>query len=160
MSSLEEYLLEYDPARVFWNLYRHERDARMAKRYHALALLLDLTPVDEVAQILHVHSDTILAWIGRFNEGGVENLKPIKSSGRPPKLSHEDILELKSDLLTSPRKLGYKFSNWYGRTICHHIKKKFGVKMTQNGIYVLLDRINFRLIVPRPKPAKADKKKD
>lgn len=159
MSSLES-LLEYDPARAFWNLYKCERDARMVKRYHALALLCDLTPVDEVADILHVHSDTILTWIERFNEGGLENLNPIKSSGRPPKLSHEEVSELKSDLLLSPRKLGYKFSNWYGRTIRHHIKKKFGVSMTQNGIYALLDRINFRLIVPRPKAAKADKKKE
>ncbi|MBN1216573.1 MAG: transposase [Candidatus Lokiarchaeota archaeon] len=155
-----EVVLEYDPALAFWDLYKHENNARLAMRYHALALLCDLTPVDDVTYILHVHEETILRWVERFNEEGIEHLKPKKSSGRPAKLSQEELSELKSDLLSSPRKLGYNFSNWYRRTICYHIKKKFGVKMTQNGIYALLDRMEFRLIVPRSKSPKADKKKD
>jgi len=159
MSSIED-LLEHDPAGTFWKLYKQERDARMARRYHAMALLCDLTPVDEVAELLHVHPDTVLNWIDRYNEGCLENLSPKKSSGRPPKLTRKEVARLKSDILTRPRKLGYKFSNWDGKAIRHHLKEKFGVEMTRNGIYALLHRMNLRLVMPRPRHAKADKKKD
>ncbi len=159
MSSIEN-LLEKDPASAFWKLYKHERDAWMAKRYHALALLCDLTPVDEVADILRVHSDTILNWIDRYNEDGIKTLSPTKCSGRPSKLDCEKISRLKSDILTPPRKLGYKFSNWDGKAVRCHIKKNFGIEMTRSGVYALLHRMDLRLVTPRPKPAKADKKKD
>lgn len=159
MTSIEN-LLRKDPASAFWKLYKQEREAHTAQRYHAMALLCELTPVDEVAEILHVHFDTILNWIELYNEGGIKALSPKKAAGPPPKLTEEEITCLKSDMLTSPRELGYKFSNWDGNAIQHHIEKKFKVTMTRNGVYAMLHRIGMRLVTPRPKPAKADQKKD
>lgn len=160
MNSSLESLLETDPARVFWSLYRKEENARKAQRYHALALLCELTPVDEVARILHVHENTILRWIDRYNKKGLQNLGPTKGPCRTSQISEEVRAQLKQDIMTSPRTLGYPFSNWEGKSVHRHLQTKYGIFLSLSRVYSLLHELDLRLVMPRPKPAKADKKKD
>lgn len=46
--------------------------------------------------------------------------------GRPSRLSEDQKEELKTDILTHSRELGYEFSNWEGKSVSEHIKMKFG----------------------------------
>jgi transposase len=71
-------------------------------------------------------------------------------------LTKEQQSCLKQDILTPPRNLGYKFSNWTGKTVAQHILQKFNKKMTSRGAIALLHRMNLKLLSPRPTPAKAD----
>lgn len=141
-------------------MYRRERDARVAERFLAMALLAELAGVEEVAATLGCHPDTIHNWISRYNAGGEAGLRPTPPPGRPPLLTPEEQEALGRDLLESPREFGYGFANWDGRAVQHHIAEKFGVAMTRDGVYAVLHRLGFRLVVPRPKLAKADEKKE
>lgn len=66
---------------------------------------------------------------------------------------------LKQDILTPPRDLGYKFSNWTGKAVAQHIFQKFQKLITPRGAINQLHRLNLKLLCPRPKPAKADEEK-
>lgn len=66
---------------------------------------------------------------------------------------------LKQDVLTPPRDLGYKYSNWTGKTVAQHIFKKFQQTITPRGANALLHRLNLKLLSPRSKPAKGDEVK-
>jgi transposase len=57
--------------------------------------------------------------------------------------------ELEKDILTHPRKLGYDFSNWEGKSVSHHIKKKFGVPLKVRQCQNLLHKIDLTLQRPR-----------
>ena len=151
--------LEKDPVSAFWHLYRHERDAYLAQRYHAMALLCDVTPVDNVAKVLGVHEDTILNWVDRYNASGIDGLRPPPHLGSPPRLDPSAEARLIEDIKTSPRVLGYDFNRWTCKTIAIHLEKAFGVVLSEGGVQALLVRLDVRQVVPHREPAKADEEK-
>jgi len=139
-----------------YDSYRAEKDADMARRYQAIFLLLDGKSKNTVAKITGISKRTLLRWIHRFNEAGIEGLKPAPIPGRQCRLTAEQIQELNADLQKNPRELGYDFSNWDGKKIKYHIEQKFGVKFGVRRVQVMMHEMDFSLQRPRPVPAKAD----
>lgn len=82
-----------------------------------------------VAELVKRSQKTIQNWVNAFNEGGIEGIIPNKPPGRPSRLSKSQMEEIKVDVLTHPRKLGYEFNNWEGKSLSHHIKQKFDIEL-------------------------------
>jgi len=91
--------------------------------------------------------------------GGLKALAPKVSPGRPSRLSLEQKEELKNDVLTHPRELGYDFSNWEGKHVSKHIKNKFGVLLKVRQCQYLLHELGFSLQRPRYAFPKANRDK-
>jgi transposase len=140
-------------------LYKKEKKIKLRERYLALIFMHDFKSCVKVAELLQKSSRTIQTWVNMFNNGGIEALIPLSPSGRPSRLTREEKEQLKADVLTDPRSLGYDFSNWEGKNIAYHVKKKFGVKLGVRAAQKLLHSLDFSLQRPRYKFPKANAKK-
>ncbi len=130
-------------------LYKVEKNYRLKERYHALVLMHELKSCYKVAKIMKRSDVTIQSWVKSFNTGGLPMLAPKVSPGRPSRLSVEQKEELKKDVLTHPRELGYDFSNWEGKHVSKHVKNKFGILLKVRQCQYLLQDLGFTLQRPR-----------
>ena len=140
-------------------LYKKERNSKLKERYHALFLMYEFQNCTKVAELVKKSRRTIQLWVNAFNEGGLEAIVPNTPPGRPSRLSEDQKEELKTDILTHPRELGYEFSNWEGKSVSEHIKTKFGVLLKVRQCQYLLHELGFSLQRPRYKFPKADPEK-
>ena len=137
-------------------LYKKEKKIKLRERYLALILMHDFRNCVKVAELMQKTSRTIQLWVNLFNNGGLPALIPSSPSGRPSRLTNEQKEELKKDVLTDPRSLGYEFSNWEGKSVAYHVKKKFGVKLSVRAAQKLLRSLGLSLQRPRYKFPKAN----
>ena len=75
--------------------------------------MIEFKDCKKVAELVKKSLRTTQNWVNAFNQGGIEWFTPNKPPGRPSRLSKCQMEELKADVLTHPRKLGYEFSNFY-----------------------------------------------
>ena len=143
-------------------LYKKEKKVKLRERYLALILMHDFKNCVKVAELMQKTSRTIQLWVNLFNSGGLPSLVPNSPSGRPSRLAEEQKELLKKDVLTDPRALGYEFSNWEGKSVAYHVKKRFGVKLGVRAAQKLLCSLGLSLQRPRYKfpKANADKQKE
>lgn len=112
-----------------------------------------------VAELVKRSQKTIQNWVNAFNEGGIEGIIPNKPQGRPSRLSKSQMEEIKVDVLTHPRKLGYEFSNWEGKSVSHHIKQKYSVELGVRQCQYILHELELTLQRPRYNFPKANAEK-
>lgn len=136
--------------------YRTEKDARRKERYHAIYLMHEFKSAGKIATLLGRDKSTILSWIKAFNQEGLHGLGRKSPPGRKSRLSKAQMEELKRDILTNPRELGYEFSNWEGKSIAFYVHKKFGVQLGVRAVQKLLHKLGFSLQRPRHKLKKAN----
>ncbi|TFF88209.1 MAG: hypothetical protein EU548_09150, partial [Promethearchaeota archaeon] len=91
-----------------------------------------------------------------FNDKGIEGIILNSPPGRPSRLSEKQKEELKRDVAAHPRELGYTFSNWEGKYVSEHIKKKFNVSLKVRRCQYLLHELGFSLQRPKYTFPKAD----
>jgi len=137
-------------------LYRKEKNPRLKERYQALYLLIEGNNCTEAARTLKRSRRTVLNWLNAFNKGGLDAIVPQLPPGRPSRLSEEQKIALKDDVLHHPRDLGYDFSNWEGKTVAYHVSKRFDVEMSVRQAQRLLHQLGFTLQRPRYYFQKAD----
>lgn len=137
-------------------LYKKEKNAKQKVRYLALVLMHEKHNCGEVAKTIKMSTRSVQLWVNAFNDGGLEGIIVNTPPGRPSRLSEEQKEELKRDVATHPRELGYKFSNWEGKHVSEHIKRKFNVSLKVRRCQYLLHELGFSLQRPRYKFPKAD----
>ncbi|KKK90819.1 hypothetical protein LCGC14_2719170 [marine sediment metagenome] len=140
-------------------LYRKEKHSRLKERYQAIFLMIELKDCKTVAELVKRSQKTIQNWVNAFNEGVIEGIIPNIPSGRPSRLSKSQMEEIKEDVLTHPRKLGYEFSNWEGKSVAHHIKQKYRVELGMRQCQYILHKLGLTLQRPRYNFPKADAEK-
>ena len=69
--------------------------------------------------------NAITGWVKTADECGFEALRDRKSTGRPPKLSAEQMAELDKLLGEEPSEYGYRV--WDGPSVSDLIKKRYGI---------------------------------
>lgn len=138
-------------------LFRHEKRARMARRFQAVYLLRCGQKFKEVAIIVGKSVGTISRWAGAFLREGLTGLQPKRIPGRSPRLTPAQKAELDADLQKNPRDLGYDFSNWDGKRFMYHIEQKFGVRLKVRSVQVLMRELGYTLQRPRCRSEKTSK---
>lgn len=101
------------------DLIRHFDDPEVVKILIFIKGLYEFKTIRESTQILGYRYESGLRWLERWNEGGFEGVKHRWSDGRSPKLTSDELYELKEDII----KLGLKTT----KQIKYHIKQKWGV---------------------------------
>ena len=140
-------------------LYKKEKRVKQKERCLAIILMYERRNCTEVANIVKKSRVTIVNWVNAFNEGGLEAIVPNSPPGRSKRLSESQLEQLKEDMLKNPREIGYEFSNWEGKSVSHHIEKKFGVFLGVRQCQYLLHELGFTLQRPRYAFLKADRQK-
>ena len=81
-------------------------------------------------------------WLKRFAESGLEGLKNLPRTGRPPEVSEEKLSKIRSELSENP-------SGWKAKQIMNIIYKRTGIRYHEVHIYRLLHKWKFSPEVPR-----------
>jgi len=140
-------------------LYKKETRIKLKERYQALYLMIEVRNCTEVAKLIKKSRKTVQTWVRIFNEGGLEAIVPDSPPGRPSWLSEDQKENLKLDIISHPRELGYEFSNWEGKSVAEHVRIKFGVSFSVRAAQKLLHALGFSLQRPKYKFPKADPEK-
>ena len=95
-------------------------------------------------------------WIRRFESEGLAGLVEDERSGRPARLSSEQLQEIAAVLRQSPRNAGLSVNLWDGKTLSAFIGERFHVEMGVRQCQRIFRQLDFRLRKPRPIIARAD----
>lgn len=143
------------------NLMKSTIDKRMFERYQSIYLLLSNMKIDEVAKIVGRSPRTIKNYKRLYHTLGLEGLSMGKSTGRPNRLTEEQLQQLK-DLILTKLPVDVDFSNefnWTAGIIAKWIKKEYDIEYTISGTVNLLKTLGLSYTRPTYTLAKADLKK-
>ncbi len=116
---------------------------RLIKRIHALLYLAEDKSVAQVASILALGEQTIRDYLRSLILRGTASLKYQRPSGRPPKLTKTQRLELAQLIQAGPLEADYGSGCWSALMIQDLIQRRFGVEYHPHYICTLLNNLGF-----------------
>ena len=129
-----------------------EGDCRYRHKVEMLNLVLGgLTP-SFLAKYCGDSKNAITGWVKLADECGFESLRDGKSTGRPPKLSAEQVAEIDRLLGEDPSEHGYRV--WDGPSVSDWIKKRYGIAYSVRSCQEMFKKLGYSRVRPQPFPAK------
>lgn len=99
---------------------------------------------DDAAAAFGVGRSTAFGWLRMATDGGLESLTVKPSGGSEPKLSPEQLDQVRRWLVgKDPRQLQFDFALWTRDMVRELIEREFGVTYTPQGVGLLLRRMGF-----------------
>lgn len=126
------------------------RHASQSRRLLSLAAVLDGMDREQAARIGGMDRQTLRDWVHRFNEGGPDGLKDIRSKGHPPRLSIDQLAALATIVETGPDRAVDGVVRWRRIDLQKVVRERFGVDYHERTIGKLLKQIGFSHISARP----------
>ena len=123
--------------------YRRESDANVRERIFLVRRVrVDKVQASSVAE-LELHKTRIWAykWLKRYDIDGIQGLRDRHRSGRPPDVSEEKILGIRTELSANP-------SGWRAKEVMEIIYKRTGIRYHEVHVYRLLHKWGFSPKVP------------
>jgi transposase len=142
-------------AKLLYDAYRTEKNVDVRERL----LLVRRVRVDNkqaastAENEFHRSRWWAYKWLKRFDESGLDGLKDLARSGRPPEVSEERFAEIKRELSENP-------SGWKAKEIMSIIYERTGVRYHEVHIYRLLHKWKFSPKVPRKRFVNAASNKE
>lgn len=138
----------------FKALQRKEKNPRMRIRLLAMAQLKAGIPYKEVAQMLCVHEKTLLKWIHRFKQEGLDGLQEKKGRGAKPRLKQEQHEAFKQAVLE--RQASLPGGRLKGEDVRKLLAETFNVELSLSRTYDLLHIVGLSWVSSRSRHPKAD----
>jgi transposase len=135
---------------------RRSKESRYDHRLHGVLLVAQGMSCPEVSRLLGDSSRTVEYWVGRFEAKGLAGLVEGERSGRPRRLSDEQLEEIDSVLRKDPESVGIARGLWDGKGLAEFIKKQYAVTLGVRQCQYIFKSLGFRLRKPRPLIARAD----
>ncbi|WP_341822251.1 IS630 family transposase [Wolbachia endosymbiont (group A) of Clivina fossor] len=108
--------------------------------------------ITKVVQIYRITRTTLMKWITRFKEGGVNAFKIQPGRGVKPKLSYKQQEEIKNVIAEEG-------ANLTAKKLKIIIEKMFSIEVSKSTAHRLMQKLGFSYITPRPVHNKQDKNK-
>lgn len=140
------------------DLYHRERNAKAKIRLLAAIYRKEGKTYDEIGLILKYPLTTIRDWLSLIYIEGISRKSDIKQTGKPKRLTDEQIKKLKPILLKSPEEQDFKFTMWTTKLVIQLIKKLYDVSYKPLQVRRILHRLDLSCQKPRPTHKKASKK--
>ena len=103
--------------------------------------------------------NTITLWVKIADEQGFEALKAKKQSGRPSKLTSDQMTEIRSVLEEdNPKKYGHNV--WDGPSLAAYIKATYSVTLCVRQCQRLFHNLGFSLVRPQTFPSKGEQNEE
>jgi transposase len=134
---------------------RVETRALQRDRYRAVLLALDGQEAVAIARALGRSRRSVQDWVYAYRDGGIDQLLPGKSTGRPTKLPRQREGELKKRLDAGPLAQD-GVCTLRGKDVVRILEQEFGVRYSLDGAYDLLERLGYSCLSPRPLHEKSD----
>ena len=139
-------------------LYKKEKDSKAKIRLLATILRKEGKSLSEISYSIQKPIMTISDWLRRIEDEGLHRVYSIKQTGKPSKLTKEQLNKLEKILDESPEKQGIPFKIWTTSLVQYIINKVFDIMYQIRNIRKIVKKLGFRLKVPRPENIKKSKK--
>jgi transposase len=130
-------------------------DQRLCLKLQAIVAAAE-HPMTMVAEVMGVCRQTLWGWIKNFRQHGIDGLRDRPKGHRQTKLGPGQLGQIARWIEAGRDSRGQPV-HWTLATLQHEIKKRFGVRVGLTPLWRQVRRQDFRLLVPRPVHAKADK---
>ena len=131
-------------AKLLDDAYRTEKNVDVRERLLLVRrVLVDNEQISRLAENeLHRSRWWAYKWVKRYAESGLEGLKNLPRTGRPPQVSGQKFAEIK-------RELSENLAGWRVKQVMNIIYEKTGIRYHEVHIYRLLHKWGFSPKVPR-----------
>lgn len=128
-------------------------DPKYAARIrHVNVLLQGKLGTRELSEATGIPRRTLQHWLKSADEHGWESLQDEPRKGGPkPRLSPEQIEEIRQVVLDDPRKQGYQV--WTGSSVAEYIRKTCKIEYCVSSAQKLLKRMGLTLLRPTTVPS-------
>src|SRR4051794_21261983 len=137
-------------------LARAERYAVQRDRLRAALLAIGGREAGEIAGMLGRSRRFAQEWAYRYRDGGVDALRPGRSTGRPPTLPRDKEAAFKARVLAGPTAADGGVCSLRAEDARRILDREFGATYSLQGVYDLLARLGVSCLVPRPRNPKND----
>ena len=126
-------------------------------RLHGVLLVAHGLTCPQAAHLLGDAPRSVEYWVNRFEAKGFSGLAEQPKSGRPGRLSPEQMKKIDAALRQNPGEVGLTGANlWDGKTLAAFVRQQLGITLGVRQCQRLFRQLNFRLRKPRPVVASAD----
>jgi transposase len=124
-------------------------------RIAAMILILEGWKSTQVAALFDVSRWSVVKWIQKANEQGMQGINEGQRPGRPSQLDEDIEKDLEKALSRDPREFGLKRNRWDGMIVVEYVERVHGVKIKVRQAQRWIRRLGFSLKVPIYKYAQA-----
>ena len=131
-------------AKLLDDAYRTEHNVDVRERLLLVRrVLVDNEQISRVAENeFHRSRWWAYKWVKRYAESGLEGLKNLPRTGRPPQVSGQKFAEIKRELCEN-------LAGWRAKEVMNIVYEKTGIRYHEVHIYRLLHKWGFSPKVPR-----------
>jgi len=131
------------------------RDAKVARRLLAIALVLDGRTRTEAARTCGMDRQILRDWVIRYNERGIDGLADQHGGGRPPKLQEAEKEQLAQWVRQGPDPED-GLVRWRLTDLRQRLMDRLFVSMDERSVGRILKGLSFSHISVRPRHPQAD----
>jgi transposase len=135
---------------------RRNDTARYDHRLHGVLLVAQGMTCPEVADHLGDSPRSIVNWVQRFEARGFAGLLDGERTGRPARLTPDQLEAVDAALRKRPLDFGLSACLWDGPTLSAFLKREYSIDLKVRQCQRLFRQLGFRLRKPRPQVANAD----
>lgn len=117
-------------------------------RIAAMLLILEGWKSTQVAGLFDVSRWSVVKWIQKANEQGIQGINEGQRPGRPSQMDDNIEKDLEKALSQDPRKLGLKRNRWDGVVVVEYVERVHGVKIKVRQAQRWIRRLGFSLKMP------------
>jgi transposase len=132
------------------------KDAEVARRLLALAMVLEDKSRSEAATQNAMQRQTLRDWVHRYNAEGVAGLASRVAPGRVASLTAQQMAELKVLVVEGPDPERDGVVRWRCVDLQEQIVRRFSVELHERTVGKLLRRLGLTRLQPRPYHPKKD----
>ena len=114
-------------------------------------MLARTTTAEELSALTGIPRRTLTSWVQKVDENGFESLKAVKQPGRSPRLSDEQMAEIKVAIENGPEESGYRV--WDGTTLSDYIKEQYAIELGIRQCQRIFRALGFSRIRPQKYPS-------
>jgi transposase len=120
------------------------RDLMEERRLEAAQDLLEGKGQACVARIFGVSRTTVSRWNRALQQEGVSSLRKRKATGRPSRLSKEQLAQIPEIYTAGPQQAGFPDNRWTAARMAAVIEARFGVHYDTDHVCRLMEKLGLR----------------
>jgi transposase len=125
------------------NTKQQPKDWREARRTQAWKLHQKNWAQKDIAEALGVTAGSVSQWLKRGREEGPEALRSRRGGGPKPRLSHDQLAELKEHLAKGAEHFGFRGAVWPQPRVAQLIKRESGVSYHPSHVGRILKQMGW-----------------
>jgi transposase len=122
---------------------QHPQDWREARRLRAWELHQTGWRQKDIAEALGVTPGSVSQWLKRGRAEGPEALRSRRGGGPKPRLSQDQLAELKEQLAKGAEHFGFRGDVWTQPRVAQLIKREFGVSYHPSHVGRILKQMGW-----------------